>query len=174
MASYEQALSYFPDHPAGIIGISNLLMDIFEEKIPPEEPIVPLHPLPLTTGSLIREVRPALTRPNSSATLPASRPMSQHVVISQAVDEIKERRVDPSPAVLNRLAARDRAYMLLMNLSKLGIGWDNSEAWYALARAHELSREIGKAKSALWWVVELENDRPVRDWQETSPGGYTI
>lgn len=43
-----------------------------------------------------------------------------------------------------------------------------------LARAHELSREIGKAKQALWWVVELEDSKPVRPWREVSPGGYTL
>jgi hypothetical protein len=43
-----------------------------------------------------------------------------------------------------------------------------------LARAHELSREIDKAKQALWWVVELEDNRPLRGWREVSPGGYTL
>jgi hypothetical protein len=175
MTCYDEALSYYPDHSAGVIGIANLLMDIYEEKIPAEEPHIPLHPLPLPSGStLVSEARPALTRPNSSAAAP-SRPISQHnVVLVQAVEEVKERRVDPSPAVLNRLAARDRAYMLLKNLAGMGAGWDNSEVWYALARAHELSRELGKAKSALWWVVELEHNRPVRDWREVSPGGYAL
>ena len=64
--------------------------------------------------------------------------------------------------------------MLLSNLTKLGTGWDDSEAWSMLARAHELSREIDKAKQALWWVVELEDSRPLRAWREVSPGGYTL
>lgn len=173
MAAYEQAISYYPDHPAGIIGLSNLLMDIYEEKLPAEQPQVPAQALPSASGSLslINEARPALTRPGSSATLTSSRPTS--LVIEPEPMETKERKIDPSPAELNRLAARDRAYMLLSNLTKHA-GWDNSEAWLSLARAHELSKEIDKAKQALWWVVELEETQPIRPWREVTPGGYTV
>lgn len=69
-----------------------------------------------------------------------------------------------TPAELNRLAARDRAYMLLSTLSKLGEGWDDSETWMALARAHEVSGQVERARECLWWVVELEDGRPVRPW----------
>ena len=78
------------------------------------------------------------------------------------------------PAELNRLAARDRAYMLLSTLTRLGTGWDNSEAWYTLARAHELSKQVDKAKQALWWVVELEENQPIRPWREVGTGGFTL
>ena len=64
--------------------------------------------------------------------------------------------------------------MLLANLTKLGSGYDNAEAWYTLARAYELSKQVGKAKEALWWVVELENSKPMRAWGEISPGGYVL
>lgn len=167
MANYEQALSYFPDHPASIIGLSELLMDIYEEKMPAEPPQAPLQLLPSASGSLISEARPSLTRPNSSATLPSRRP-------SVLIEEPKTLKQDPSPAELNRLAARDRGYMLLYNLTRLGAGRDNADAWLALARAHELSREISKAKQALWWVVELEEHRPIRPWREALVGGYTL
>lgn len=70
----------------------------------------------------------------------------------------------PPPAQLNRLAARDRAYMLLNSLTKLGEGWDDSEAWAALARAHELSDQVERARECLWFVVGLEDGRPVRPW----------
>ena len=65
---------------------------------------------------------------------------------------------------LTPLSARDRAYSLLSILTKSGQGWDNSEAWYALARAYELSGQPDKATEALWWVVELEGGRGVREW----------
>ncbi len=65
---------------------------------------------------------------------------------------------------LSRLAARDRAYGLLFALTKSGTGWDNSEAWFALARAYEESGQVEKAKESLWWVVELEEGRGVRGW----------
>lgn len=61
--------------------------------------------------------------------------------------------------------------MLLSSLTRLGSGWDDSEAWLVLARAHELSGQVGKAKEALWWVVELEESRGVRCWRD---GGLAL
>ncbi|CAK4034077.1 filamentation (Rhf1) [Lecanosticta acicola] len=173
VASFEQTLSHYPDHPGGIIGLSDLLMDIYEEKLPAEEPTAPTHAVPAAPAptSLIKEARPTLARPGTSTTLPSRRTST---VVEPEPIEMKERKVDPSPEELNRLAARDRAYMLLSNLTKQGAGWDDSEAWYTLARAHELSREIGKAKQALWWVVELEQNRSIRPLKEVFPGGYTL
>lgn len=54
--------------------------------------------------------------------------------------------------------------MLLNTLSQLGEGWDDSETWMGLARACELSGQVDRAKECLWWVVELEDGRPVRPW----------
>lgn len=79
-----------------------------------------------------------------------------------------------SPEELNRVAARDRAYGLLSCLTKLGSGWDNSEAWFALARAYEESGQTDKAKEVLWWCIELEDNRPLRDWKKVSVGGYVL
>ncbi|KAF2764277.1 hypothetical protein EJ03DRAFT_386079 [Teratosphaeria nubilosa] len=163
---YEECLIHFPDHPQAIIGLSNLLMDIYEQKLAAEEPRPPLPPQPTASGSLMPD--PAVqqttdSRPTTAKTTlatPGRAPPS--VVKSQ----------DPTPQELNRLAARDRAYMLLSNLTKLGSGWDDSEAWFTLARAHELSGQVEKAKQALWWVVELEDSKPMRPWRVTGPGGY--
>lgn len=170
MAQYEQALSHFPDHPAGIIGISNLLMDIYEEKLPAEEPIISNRPLPTASGSLISEAKPTVPRSTSSSSnLPSRRPS----LVNDAPD-LEGGKRDPNPAELNRLAARDRAYMLLSNLTKLGAGWNDADAWLTFARAHELSGEIGKAKQALWWVVELEDYRPMRPWRDVTNGAYAL
>lgn len=79
-----------------------------------------------------------------------------------------------SPPVLNRLAARDRAFGLLSTLTKLGSGWDYSEAWYALARAYEESGQIDKTKEVLWWCVELEDTHPVRAWKNVGLGGFVL
>lgn len=79
-----------------------------------------------------------------------------------------------SPPELNRLAARDRAFGLLSILTKLGTGWDYSEAWYALARAYEGSGQVEKTKEVLWWCVELEDTRPLRDWDVVTMGGYVL
>lgn len=79
-----------------------------------------------------------------------------------------------SPPELSRLAARDRAFGLLSTLTKLGAGWDYSEAWYALARAYEESGQIEKAKEVLWWCVELEDTHPVRNWRSVALGGFVL
>lgn len=74
----------------------------------------------------------------------------------------------------DRLAARDRAYGLLSALTKLGSGWNYSEAWFALARAYEESGQVEKAKDALWWCVELEDGMGVREWTCLGAGGYVL
>ncbi|KAK0334631.1 hypothetical protein LTR94_016087, partial [Friedmanniomyces endolithicus] len=147
MEHYEQALTYFPDHLEAIIGVSDMLMDIYEEKMPAEEPEPPLIPNnPATSPQTSKPSNPPpprLTTAKSSLASAGREPPPN------------ARSKDPTPAQLNRLAARDRAYMLLSTLTKLGSGWDSPEAWFALARAHELSGEVGRAKKALWWVVEV-------------------
>ncbi|KAK5166043.1 uncharacterized protein LTR77_008304 [Saxophila tyrrhenica] len=155
LEAYEQSVGYFPDHSNGIIGLSNLLMDIYEEKLPVEEPRQPFQnarhdPVP---------PRPSLIQ------MPINHAES---------DKPRRRHQHPTPTEINRLAARDRAYMLLSSLTRLGSGWDDSEAWYTLARAHELSGQISKAKKALWWVVKLEENKPIRPWSDIGPGGFTL
>ena len=86
----------------------------------------------------------------------------------------KAARNGDSPEELNRIAARDRAYSLLSTLTKLGTGWDNSEAWYMLARAYEESGQIDKAQEVLWWCVELEDGRPLRHWRCVGIGSFVL
>ena len=74
----------------------------------------------------------------------------------------------------DRLAARDRAYALLSGLTRLGTGWNFSEAWFALARAYEESGQPDKAKESLWWCVELEEACGIRNWKCLGGGGYVI
>ena len=76
--------------------------------------------------------------------------------------------------LIDRLAARDRAYGLLSGLTKLGTGWNYSDAWFALARAYEESGQLDKAKEALWWCVELEEGMGARDWKCVGVGGYVL
>ncbi len=158
LEAYEESVAYFPDHANGIIGLSNILLDIYEEKLPVEEPHEPFRwsrnpPIP-PQPPLISLPPPTMKSPNADAP--------------------KQRKHDPTPTEVNRLAARDRAYMLLNTLTRLGGGWDSSEAWFTLARAHELSGQIDKAKKALWWVVELEENKPIRPWGEVGPGSFTL
>lgn len=157
---YENSLSYWPDHAEGIVGLSNLLMDIFEEKMPAEEPEPSLldH---LASSS------PSISTLNANLPPPLKPARDEEDGASDVVAATGSN--DPSPAQLNRLAARDRAYMLLSTLAKLGSGAGNAEAWLALARSYELSGQMEKAKKALWWVVRLEEVRGVRAWSCVGP-----
>lgn len=165
---YEQAISHFPDHSSGITGIADILMDVYEEKLAAEEPVL----LTNASSSLASELMSAV--PQTSAYLPRTGVDKSSFIALIAGRQLVGGSKDPTPSELNRLAARDRAYMLLSTLTKLGHGWDNAEAWYRLARAYELSKQIDKAKQALWWVVELEDHRPIRPWSEVAGGGYTL
>ncbi|KAH0270562.1 hypothetical protein KCU91_g7973, partial [Aureobasidium melanogenum] len=137
LAAYEKALSHYPDHAAGIVGISSILLDIYSQVIPAEAP----NPNSIIAPSTV-------STPTNPKVLPT----------------------DPTPsvAVQTRLAARDRAYFLLTALTKTGEGWDDSEAWSLLARAHEESGQLDRAREALWFLVELEDGRPIRPWSVVS------
>jgi len=138
------------------VALSGILLDIYEQIIPPER----------LENSYESAFITSITNqdPSSSSGL-ANRPAQNNSQILTA---------NPSPRELSRLAARDRAYGLLSTLTKLPSGWHNSEAWFTLARAYELSGQAEKAKEALWWTVELENSKPARPWAEVSPGGLIL
>jgi cargo-transport protein YPP1 len=224
MRYYEKALDYWPNHATAIVGISNILLDIYEEKIPAEPPNgTGLNVNGFKTNGLSSTPTPSsqerrtqgATTVNNSANLsanPSANPSAVNSVLalggrpetlsrtqtgssihhdtlsmdSQSHhDELREEDDDeqsttadldagaikvkgddePDPDYLDRLAARDRAYFLLSTLTKLGTGWDYSEAWFALARAHELSGQLEKAKDIYWYTVALEDSRPLRGWE---------
>jgi hypothetical protein len=140
-----------------MVGLSNILLDIYSEVIPLEPP------QEMEFSSL------PTTRSVPSARKDQSNTNSQHLISHTPSAENQL-----SPPVLNRLAARDRAFGLLSTLTKLGPGWDYSEAWYALARAYEESGQIEKTKEVLWWCVELEDTHPVRSWKNVGLGGFVL
>ncbi|PSK56654.1 hypothetical protein B9Z65_6278 [Elsinoe australis] len=157
MSHHEKALGYCTDHSKTIIQMSSILLDIYEEKIPAE---------PLSSKDLMASIAPHVTTNIDSFTAP-----NPTISVPEADMETESRinlrpkkPTDPSPAELNRTAARDRAYQLLITVTKLGEAWDDAEAWFNLSRAHELMGQMDKAESCLWWVVELEDARPVRPW----------
>ncbi|KAF6241791.1 hypothetical protein HO173_000503 [Letharia columbiana] len=142
-AAYETALGHFPDHAAATVGLCNILLDAYSAPPPTVTPAIPIEP------------------PPSTPTLASLPPLP-----SQQINITTHNNSDSTttPDRLSRLAARDRAYGLLSALTKSGTGWDNSEAWFALARAYEEGGQVEKAKESLWWVVELEEGRGVRRW----------
>ncbi|KAL5114126.1 hypothetical protein ACEQ8H_008010 [Pleosporales sp. CAS-2024a] len=133
---FERALLHFPDHPAGIVGLSTILLDIYSEAIPlePNKSTGPASPV-------------------TSATTPPTSQKKPNRISQHLTSHIPSAENQLSPPLLNRLAARDRAFGLLSTLTKLGSGWDYSEAWYALARAYEESGQIEKATEVLWCIA---------------------
>lgn len=75
---------------------------------------------------------------------------------------------------LDRLAARDRAYGLLLSLTKLAGGWDLSSAWFELSRVYEQSGQMEKAREVLWRCIELEDKKPIRHWRNAETRGYVL
>ncbi|KAI5300138.1 hypothetical protein KEM56_002696, partial [Ascosphaera pollenicola] len=159
LKNYEEAVQYHPTHLVGTIGLCNLLLDIYDEKFPvdddEEEQRAPAKESTATNTCLtgLKE------RPNIRVPKPYRK--------EYPTDE-------PSPKLTNRLAARDRASMLLSMLTKTGHAWDSSEAWFLLSRAHEQADDIGKTRELLWWCIELEDKKPIRHWSNLGPGGYVL
>ncbi|KAL8756128.1 MAG: hypothetical protein Q9199_003156 [Rusavskia elegans] len=151
---FEKALGWFPDHNAATIGLCNMLLDYYSQKRPASK-----SPAQFSSE----------TKPKSKPIL-ATLPTTQSSQTDASRQQRPNRSPEVSPTLLSRLAARDRAYGLLSMLTKSGQGWDDSDAWFALARVYEESGQEEKAKEALWWVVELEEGRPVRHW--SCAGGF--
>ncbi|KAI9762630.1 MAG: hypothetical protein M4579_000248 [Chaenotheca gracillima] len=175
LESFEQALSRFPDHPQATVGLCNTLLDIATENTAESS----------TASAFTSKTASAEgeTREGPVSDQPGGRDLSYQNSSDNYSDEINGNilespsRTTPtrtSPQELDRLAARDRAYGLLASLTKLGVGWDYSEAWFALARAYEESGQVGKARDVLWWCVELEDGRPIRHWRNVGTGGYVL
>ncbi|ESZ96053.1 hypothetical protein SBOR_3530 [Sclerotinia borealis F-4128] len=174
---FEAALSHFADHPAATVGLSDILLDIYTEDILPL-PTIPALVLPtLSTStpsastlntSAQSHSHQSSTHPHSTSGplgLPLPTPLQRDILTASEKNQT---------AQLDRLAARDRAYGLLSGLTKLGPGWNYSEAWYSLAKAYELGGQKDKAREVLWWCVELEEGRGLRTWDVASSGGYVL
>ncbi|KAK4186537.1 hypothetical protein QBC35DRAFT_500945 [Podospora australis] len=210
-ADFETALTHFPDHASAIVGLSNILLDIYTEKLLPPPAVAGLDLGGLTLSDS-EEPKPLVVRPKGEKypTLPSQplglgpaspthqpRAKRYHDVVYDSdsdEEEEEERRANGHPSktgllgpqlpppwkatslpLIDRLAARDRAYGLLSGLTKLGTGWNHSDAWFALARAYEESGQLEKARDALWWCVELEDGMGVREWGSVvAGGGYVL
>ncbi|KAK5046226.1 hypothetical protein LTR84_008369 [Exophiala bonariae] len=178
---YEQCLMYFHDHAGGIVGLSNVLLDYYERKVDLAKRVDGATSQwgkgSPANGEEHVEARPRRHRQDISRLsvdeTGANGNLENMIGSSSHSQTVKDDELKKTPENLNRLAARDRAYGLLTTLTKLGTGWDSSEAWLALARANELGGEVDKAKEILWWCVELEDTRPIRHWTNIG-GGYVL
>lgn len=174
---FETALTHAPNHPEAIVGLSHILLDIYSEALLPPPPVAPLEDTPLYQASQTAASHP---QSRSSSPLPSiplglvtSKPSTAQYN-SLLDDELPIAYKATRLPLVDRLAARDRACALLSTVTKLGSSWNSSEAWFALARAHEESGQPDKAKDVLWWCVELEEGTGVRDWRCLGSGGYII
>ena len=166
---FENALLRHSDHPTATIGLANLLLDIWDQKLPPEPSTANVN-LGASRLSLLTEA----TKPKSGKAISADQldPVKPTETSEQAESSSSAHDVDPKK--LHRIAARDRAYGLLSALTKRGSSWDNSEAWYALARAYEAGEQVERLKEVLWWCIELEDRRPIRHWSSIGSGLYVL
>ena len=155
-AAYETALSWHSNHAGSIVGLSAILLDSYETASAIASGNADVQPATFIGGA--RSALPTQGAP-TLALLP-NLPTLFNTTSSTEDHSGSVQRPD-----LTALSARDRAYKLLSALTKSGQGWDDSEAWFALARAYELSGQIERAKEALWWVVELEEGRGIRSWK---------
>jgi tetratricopeptide (TPR) repeat protein len=166
---FEEALLRYQDHPIATIGLANLLLDIWDEKLT-LEPLNADVDLNASRLSLFSETpKPKSAKAISTDDLKVSRETE-----NAGPEETPLSAQDVEPKQLHRLAARDRAYGLLSALTKLGSSWDSSEAWYALSRAYEAGEQIEKLKEVLWWCIELEDRRPIRHWSNIGSGVYVL
>ncbi|KUI59299.1 Putative cargo-transport protein ypp1 [Cytospora mali] len=194
---FETALTHFPDHPAAIVGLSDILLDVYCEKVlpPPAFPGLDLvggsEAMPGTEQSTA-DIMSRTRKDAGSDRLVSAEPIGLGAFKSSKEELHKASGVQKSSSsphhdshlippykasstpLVDRLASRDRAYGLLSNLTKLGTGWNYSEAWFTLARAHEESGQLDKAKDVLWWCVELEEGMGVREWDCVNTGGYVL
>lgn len=137
---YEAALVQDPRHLRAIVGLSNLLLEYSVAPIVEPQPYTPF-PVPRSVPTL--------------ATLPSAED-------DQSNDPLNA--TPPPGNLMDRIAARDRAYGLLSAVTKTGAGWDDPDAWLALAVAHLNIGEHEKAMQALKWVEDLGNKKGVRAW----------
>ena len=188
-SDFESALTHSPDHPAATVGLSTILLDIYSEQLPPKPTIPSLDPPnnyeapkqePVKDDTLKTLPSSPLGLGPSSKSQPqplaaaAAQASSSPATTAQQDDDLPEPYKATRLPLVDRLAARDRAYALLSGLTRLGSGWNYSEAWFALARAYEECGQPDKAKEVLWWCVELEESKGIREWNCLGGGGYII
>ncbi|KAI0971057.1 hypothetical protein F4678DRAFT_461603 [Xylaria arbuscula] len=195
-AYFEEALMHYPDHPSAIVGLSNILLDIYTEDLlpPPAIPSISGGQAGKEAFTTTTKVKKSATEKNDISRSHVITPLGlgggahRDAIISNtetmryppqqssgpsATDGLPAPYKANSLPIIDRLAARDRAYGLLSGLTKLGKGWNYSDAWFALARAQEESGQLDKAKDALWWCVELEEGMSVREWH-CAGVGYSL
>ena len=150
----EKALAWYPDHCDATVELSNILLEIYSKSptVAATHSLIPPDP----TAKPILAALPSV--PETTA-LSSAKP---HSTLNPLLSSNTPNPDSDPTLLLSRLAARDRAYGLLSALTKSGSGWDCGEAWFAFARACEEIGEVGRARDALWWVVELEGGRGVR------------
>ncbi|KAG0642079.1 hypothetical protein HOY80DRAFT_882272, partial [Tuber brumale] len=92
-----------------------------------------------------------------------------NILLGISVDPNSSAPVATQESEDDALIARNRAIGLLQQLTNSPRGWDVPEAWFALAKSYELAGEFGRAKSALWKCVTLEDCRGIRGWSSVRP-----
>jgi hypothetical protein len=166
---FEEALLRQADHPTATIGLANLLLDVWDQKLPLETAKADSD-FNASRQTLLSET----PKPKTGKAVSIDELKAAEAMEVEGSTEGSASAHDVDPKHLHRLAARDRAYGLLSALTKRGSSWDSSEAWYALSRAYEAGEQVEKLKEVLWWCIELEDRRPIRHWSNIGSGLYVL
>ncbi|KAF2158160.1 hypothetical protein K461DRAFT_274407 [Myriangium duriaei CBS 260.36] len=145
LAYFERSVVWYPEHPLATPALAKIMFDM-HDRVTPLEPPGEDELLSAPASNPAQDATPLSTVPVEAA----------NIIPSSTA---------PTPEELNRLACRDRGHMLLNSATKLGESWDDPEAWFQLARARESAGSLESAAGCYWWVVELEDSKPVRHWR---------
>ncbi|KKK16654.1 hypothetical protein ARAM_005762 [Aspergillus rambellii] len=173
MEHFEEALVYNSDHPKATISLASQLLDIWDQKLPLQ---------PREQGVETGLSTTAISSPPGKPTTTSGEVNGNKLLGKSGLPDSSQENFqtptstveDDGPKLINRIAARERAYGLLSALTKRGSSWDNSEAWFVLSRAYEAVGQVQKLKEVLWWCIELEDRRPIRHWSNIGSGVYVL
>ncbi|KAG0014581.1 hypothetical protein BGZ81_000368 [Podila clonocystis] len=57
----------------------------------------------------------------------------------------------------------------VLDTTTKSLGWNSAEAWFYLGKVFETSGRLSRAKECLWYALDLEQSRPIREFAESLP-----
>jgi len=57
----------------------------------------------------------------------------------------------------------------VLDTTTKSLGWNSAEAWFYLGQVFEASGRLARAKECLWYALDLEQSRPIREFADSLP-----
>ncbi|KAF9212984.1 hypothetical protein BGZ59_006073 [Podila verticillata] len=57
----------------------------------------------------------------------------------------------------------------VLDTTTKSLGWNSAEAWFYLGKVFEASGRLARAKECLWYALDLEQSRPIREFADSLP-----